>query len=232
MSPRVALTATALAVTASLFAPATANAERWAGGDAEGDVAGWFVEPEPAPCGTATAVDASANTNDDITRLVVSHQRKVVRVVVRFRDLDPQQGQHVGIHLTAGRPEWLLDVRRFRDFDSDIFQVSSFLGREPAEPDDGSDGCGEVVIVPTGCHVRPRIDLSANTISAEVPRSCLRHPRWVRVGARTSGGGAPAPSEGARLVYADDWGPGAGSGWHPAYGPKVRAPRGARLGPR
>src|SRR5690349_12556187 len=76
-----------LAALAGLLAPTAAHAERWVGGDAAGDVEGWHFDPEPAPCGTYTDVDASANTNQDITGLVVNHKRREVRLVVRFADL-------------------------------------------------------------------------------------------------------------------------------------------------
>jgi hypothetical protein len=207
-----------LAVTAGLLVPAAAQAERWHGSDDAGDVAGWHLDPEPEPCGTSTSVDASANTNEDITDLVVSHQRKEVKLVVRFRDLYRELEQRVSIHLTTGRRKWVLEVHRFRDFDADIFQVSAFLGRGPAPIDgeDAEEGCAVAVrVTPTSCLVRPRLDLRANTLRAEVPRSCLKRPRWVRVGARATGDGT-----------VDDWGTGGSSAtpWLPPFGPKVAAP--------
>ena len=221
---RLRLAVTALAVTATLCSPAAAHAERWAGSDPEADVEGRHFTPEPPPCGTYTEVDASGNTNQDITRLVVSHQRREVRLIARFRELDREVEQRVAVHLTTGKRRWFLDVNRFRDFDADVFQVSAFLARGPYFPA-GGDECGAAVVArPTSCHVRPELDLRANVLRASVPRSCLRNPRWVRVGARATGAG----TNDERVGYSDEWG--SSESPLPPFGPKVSAPRGAKVG--
>jgi hypothetical protein len=224
VTQRPRLVVVALAVTAALMTPTAAHAEKWSASDAEADVRGSRVDPEPPPCGTYTDVDASANTNQDVSRVVVSHLRREVKVVVRFRDLVRDLEQHVSVHLTAGKRRWVLDVDRFRDFDADVFQVSAFLARGPFFTASGED-CGEAVVIkPTRCHVRPSLDLHTSTLRAVVPRSCLRSPRWVRVGVRATGTDAVDPSVG----YSDEWGSSASR--LPPWSPRVPAPRGAPVG--
>ncbi len=227
MSTRVYLAGTALAVIAASLFPMTAYAERWVSGDDAGDVRGWHFDPEPEPCGTYEDVDASANTNQDVTRLVVAHRRKEVSLVVRFTDLDRKLEQHLSIHLVSGKRGWLLDVDRFRDFDADVFQVSGFLARARVLPDD-QDECGDAVkIRPTDCHVRPRVELAADVVRVVVPRACLRHPRWVRAGVRATGHDEPDDHESV-TAFSDVWGAeGHASSWLPPLGPKVTSPAGA-----
>ena len=82
----------ALAVIAVL-APAAAHAERWAGGDPRGDVEGWHFDPEPEPCGTDTQIDATQNTNSDITRLVVRHTRTAVQLTCASATSTPRSSR-------------------------------------------------------------------------------------------------------------------------------------------
>lgn len=216
---------TALAVLVGLLAPTAAHAERWAAGDDAADVTGRRFDPEPTPCGTYTDADASTNTNQDVSRVVVGHLRREIKLVVRFRDLEREVEQDVAVHLSAGKRRWLLDVRRFRDFDADVFQVSAFLARGPYFPESAGECGGTVVVRPMSCHVRPSLDLQANTLRAVVPRSCLRNPRWVRVGVRATGTDAADPS----LSYSDEWG--SSDSRLPPFGPRVAAPRGAPVAP-
>jgi hypothetical protein len=44
-------------------------------------------DPEPPPCGTSTDWNATANTTNDITKLVVNHTAERVVLTLRFRDL-------------------------------------------------------------------------------------------------------------------------------------------------
>ncbi len=218
---------TAFALAIAMLSPAAAHAERWKGSDDAGDVRGWHFDPEPEPCGTYEDVDASANTNQDVTRLVVAHTRRKVRLVVGFTDLVRGLEQHLSIHLVAGKRGWLVDVDRFRDFDADVFQVSGFLARARVLPDD-QDECGDAVkIRPTDCQVQPRVELAADVVRVSVPRSCLRHPRWVRAGVRATGHDEPNSPESV-TAFSDAWGTeGHASSWLPPLGAKVTSPAAA-----
>ena len=227
MSVSIRTAALTLAVVVGVLSPTAAQAERWTGTDEVGDVEGWHHDPEPEPCGTRTDLDASANTDQDITRLVVSHRRREVRLVVRFEDLDRGLEQHTSIAVRSGERHWVLTVNRFRDFDADVFQVVGFLARTKATT--GEVECGPVLdLTPTDCHVRPTVDLDANAVRVDVPRSCLRHPRWVRVGARATG---EAQTEAGRDLFSDVWGAGGSlSTWPPPLGARVAAPPGVKVG--
>jgi hypothetical protein len=228
--------AAALAVFAIVLAPTAVHAERWSGGDPRGDVAGWHYEPEPAPCGISTEVDGSTNTNEDITRLVVRHTRTEVRLIARFRDLDPALEQGISFHIaTKARRGWFLHIDRFWDRRSDRFRVMGFLAKEPNYPDpEDLDECGGFaflsVVLP--CRTSPRVDLDANEVRTAVPRSCLKNPRWVRVGTSAHGWIAPEdPADPSGDSFSDEWGvrDDSMSIWLPPFGPKVRAAPGAQL---
>lgn len=234
---RLHLAVLSLAVTAALFSPTAASAERWVGADGSGDVEGWHFAPEPEPCGAYTDIDATANTNDDLTRLVVRHTRRDVHLTARFRDLDPAREQSVTLHLTSGSSRgWFFAINRYRA-PSGKFRFLSILAKEPSYPDpeDIEDECGAFGFFVFGmsCRERFEVDLEANAIRATVPRSCLKNPRWVRVGVTANGHIAPKdPADETSVGFSDEWGSvdEATSPWLPAYGPKVRAPHGARVG--
>ncbi len=215
------LLAAALAAT-----PGVAHAERWAGGDPNGDVQGWYWDPEPEPCGTTSDVDGSAVTNHDITRLVVRHTRHDVVVTVRFSELDPDLEQSALLHLATPGAGWLLWVDRFAT--SDGHRVHASLTAAPAPPDpEDLDECGRwAVLLPTArCRVEREFDFVASALRTRVPRECLKNPRWVRSGADASGWfGWDAPDGGGGGYY-DQWGEGDDL-WGP-MGPRVAAAPGA-----
>jgi hypothetical protein len=224
----------ALAV-ATVLAPAAAHAERWAGGDPRGDVQGWHFDPEPQPCGTTSEIDATQNTNSDLTGLVVRHNRTAVRLSLRFRDLDPALEQATMIHIaTTARRGWFLIIDRFRGR-SGNFRVVSYLAKEPnyPDPEDLGDGCGNFgfFVTSSPCRIRPEIDLDADVVTATVRRSCLGNPRWVRVGVDAFGWVDPEdPHDKSFISYSDEWGvrDDSASPWLPPFGPKVRAPSRSR----
>jgi hypothetical protein len=181
-----------------------------------------------------TDVDGSANTNDDITRLIVRHTRTDVRLTVRFRDLDPALEQLVMLHIATARRGWFLDVHRFKT-PSGKFRVMGFLAKEPDYPDPEDLGeCGSWAFVSIGlpCRTHPQVDLEANEVRATVPRSCFKNPRWVRVGGSTHGSAADEdPTDQSYGGFSDEWGARTAttSPWLPPFGPKVRAAPGAQL---
>jgi hypothetical protein len=233
---RLHLAVLSLVVSAALFSPTAAHAERWVGTDAAGDVGGWQLSPEPEPCGTFTEYDAPENTNDDITRVVVRHTRSAVQLKVRLRDLDPALEQQVTIHLATASRGWFLDIDRWEGRGGK-FQVMAFLAKEPNYPDleDIEDECGTFGFVSgeVRCRVRPEVDLKANLVRATVPRSCLKNPRWVRVGVDAYGFVEPADPEDETFGgLSDEWGvrDETTAPFMPPFGPKVRTPPRAKLG--
>jgi hypothetical protein len=227
----------ALAVAAGLLVPPPAHAERWAGSDVEADVEGWHYAPEPEPCGTYSDVDGTTNQNNDLTRVVVAHMRREIKLRAQFRDLDPALEQDITFHLQTNVRGWFLNVMRFRNLQTGRFRTMAFLAKEPnyPDPDDIDNECGAFGFVTTGlrCRVHPQVDLDADVIRASVPRSCLKDPRWVRVGAISSGWVPPAdPPDGSYGGFHDEWGTRdeLTSPWLPPFGPKVKRPPHASVG--
>ena len=151
---------------------------------------------------------------------------------MRFRDLDPALEQVSMIHIaTTARRGWFLVIDRFKGR-SGNFRVQSFLAKEPnyPDPEDTGDECGNFGFFSFGtpCRTRPEVDLDANVVRASIARSCLRNPRWVRVG--VDGFGWVDSEDGTSVGYSDHWGTRneAASPWLPPFGPKVRAPSRSR----
>lgn len=219
-----------LCLTAVLVAvPAAANAERWGSPDPQADVRGLQFVPEPLPCGDVVEVDATANSNQDITRLRVRHSRTHVLVRARFRDLDAALEQWVTFHLATNRGAWMLDVDRWQRRDG-TFRNRIFLAETPEEPDEFGE-CGEYGYVVAGerCGTGPVIDHDADVVTAAIPRRCISNPRWVRVGVEAYG--FLEPENGAPTYFHDQWGDedDTDSLIVSPLGARVAAPRGAPL---
>jgi hypothetical protein len=236
--PRNPLRACALLALVALLAPlAPAAAETWSGRDPRGDVEGYtYVSPASEDeCPTITDIDGSADTNDDITRLRVRHTATSVIVATRFRDLDARLDQLLMLHIKSADRGWYLDVSRSvgKRGKSRTF---TFLAREPKYPDpdeidpDG-DGCGSFIVASVGLpcpHMAAKVDTDRDVITATLPRTCIRSPRWVRVGAGSAGSEDLDPPKGQPDAisfngYYDVWSDGgAGTDWLPPFGPRVR----------
>jgi hypothetical protein len=223
-----------------LAAGSTAQAERWSATDAAGDVTGWHYDPEPEPCGTQSEVDGSPDANDDISRLIVRHTRKVVRVTVGFRDLDPALDQSVDLHFQTTRPRgWAVDIDRLQWRPGKPFRVLTSFSRETRYPDPEDietdpEGCGYLLIGGDSGSCRPmhaEVETDLDLVRIEIPRYCLRNPRWVQVGARSTGWTWPEdPADKTFTSFSDEWGvrdPMA-SRWLPPFGPRVGAPTDAQ----
>lgn len=214
-----------------------AHAERWSAPDPAGDVEGWHYDPEPAPCGTYTDVDGSADAHDDITRLKVRHSRKDIVLTAGLRDLDPTLEQSVTFSIGTPRRGWELDVDRYRG-QSGKFRVMTFLSKQPrdTEPDpDDLDECGGYWFeyVDQGCRTPAVFDLRANVVRVTLPRSCVKTPAWVRVGVTAFGFTySEEPDDQSVGGFSDFWGvrEEGSTSWLPPYGPAVAAPPGAQKG--
>ncbi|MEZ0578943.1 hypothetical protein [Nocardioides sp. MH1] len=226
------LGAASLAIT--LLAPSAAHADRWGSGDPTGDVQGTQFDPAPEPCGTETDFDASANSNQDITRLVVRHTRRSVVVTSRFRDLDRTLEQSLWVYARSSTGNYWMSVHRTHGVRG-RWQVRSFVAPEPDLPDPEDGGCGfGLVVYDEPCRSRPTIDFASDVVSLAVPRRCLGFPRWVRVGVSAYAWMDPEePDDPASVSFHDEWDGGTElSPWLPPYGPRVRATRGARVAAR
>jgi hypothetical protein len=236
MLPRACAVIAAVAV----LAPSSpASAETWTARDARGDVDGYTYTSSPVPdaCPTFTDLDGSDDTNDDITRLTVRHDRTTIEVEVWFRDLHPKLEQSLNLRLKTVAGTWSLSVDRSHGDRPRKFRTWTNLSREPGPPDpadvdpDG-DGCSSwsVVSVVKNCNgLQGTVDLDRDVITVSLPRTCLRSPRWVRVGAGSSGYEYPAtPSDQASPYtfngYNDSWDPEGTTSTDglPPLGPRLR----------
>jgi hypothetical protein len=227
--PRIARVAVA-ALALSLLAPAVAHADRWSSPDETGDVEGFNYDPEPAPCGTITDLDGSADTNTDISRIGVRHTRRAVVVTTRFRDIKSAREQNLSINLRASTGGYELDLYREAP-SSGAWHVYSDLWTEPDYPDpDDVPECQGFGVISDGvrCRVEHEIDFADELIRLSLLRTCIGNPRWVRVAAQTS----RFVDQGSTFdLYFDEWDDGVKLNyWLPPFGPRVRARDGAPIG--
>lgn len=170
-----------------LLLAAPAHAERWSAADPAGDVTGWHYDPEPAPCGTLTDLDGSTRGNEDIVAFSAQHNRRALRLVVRFQGLDAALEQSVSFRIQTPTRAWELGLDRWAG-PKGKFRVETGLTKAPPEPPDDLGECDSWGWM-TGvkpCRTERSVDFATSTIAVTVPRSCIGDPAWVRVGASAS----------------------------------------------
>lgn len=199
--------------------PASAYADAWSGIEPAGDVRGFTYDPEPPPCGTSTDWDATANTTNDITKLIVNHTLERVVLTLRLRDLRARGSNMTEFAIRTNERGYLLDVHRFETGSKPDF----FLAREPVVPEpDPENECGGVVIITTDLYC-PRltgeIAPDKDVVKVLIPRRCLSTPRWVQVGAYNM------RFEDDGRSFFDRWAPPGSdeTSFFGPYGPRVRA---------
>lgn len=173
-----------------------ASADTWAHADRSGDVTGWRFDPEPPPCGTFEEATLAGATSSDITRLRVAHRRDDVRLTARFRDLRGR-GQHSSTFFVQTPDRmWQLDVNRFESGEPThtfFAKAPDYAALEAAAQEEAEEAGVDctTVVVDMGtapCRgLRAEIDPRADRVDVVLPRTCLRDPRWVRVGLSSSG---------------------------------------------
>jgi hypothetical protein len=144
--------------------PGAAHAERVVHKDAKGDVTYSTYDPET---GESTEEVNSTVKGGDILRTVVRHRTSKVFVAIDFADLrrDDATGGHF-LRLVTNE-----GVKR-----------NAFLEVTKEKPR-GTLSFSKSSGAPVTCKGLARdIDYTANTLSFEIPRSCLSNPKWVRVG--------------------------------------------------
>lgn len=195
--------------------PGTVYADAWSGLEPTGDVRGISFAPEPPPCGTWTEWDATANTTNDITTLVVNHTTERVVLTLRLRDLRWRGQSMTEFAIRTNERGYVLDVDRLRTGGRTRF----FLARQPTtipEPDE----CGGVGLgfADLGClRLTGEIAPDRDVVKVSIPRPCLSKPRWVQVGAlnyRFDDDGR---------IFSDRWAPPGSdeTAFYGPYGPRV-----------
>ncbi|QCW50677.1 hypothetical protein FE634_10105 [Nocardioides dongxiaopingii] len=214
MIRRLALLAAALVALAPLSA-VPAHADRWSDNEPVGDARTVTFDPEPEPCGTVTQ---RPSPDGDIRRLAVRHTKTDLVLRLDVVGLPRPRSVFAEFTVRTSRHDWLVTVDSFATGGPDVS-----IGRAPDLTDVEPDECGYITYTTGGSRcadTEARIDRSAGTVVATVPRRCLGRPEWVRVGADVQNIAADGSY--------DRWSPrGADNGdWRtPVFGPRVRASR-------
>lgn len=211
-----------------LLVPAPAYAGTWSAPDRSKDVTSWVTDPEPAPCGSSTERAEPADRTTDLTRVAVHHGEEMLRVSVRYRDLEALGGQNTTIYVRT--PEGGREVSVFRS--ESWGEVQADLTRMPdyEQLAESADECGvfSYTTAGGGCPaLSADLDSRRDRLSVVVPRRCLGSPRWVRVGVTTYSWTEESPED----LHLDTWTPRGATAGHRVdgpYGPRVAVGRPAR----
>ena len=141
-------------------------------------------------------LDAPAETSADVVSTTIDHARKRLTLTVQFRDLVELEGHSV----------------EFRIFTPDVryaLVAASSGGETGAElfPTGATSSSPIDRPLHRPCRtVRARYDLTADTLTASVPTSCLGSPKWVQVAAGVSRSKVTPQADGSANLagYADD----------------------------
>lgn len=168
----LAFTTTALVLTSG-----TAFADTLTKADPAGDVAKAEGDSE------TTTIDP-AYTNGDITRTVINHGARKVRIKIVHRDL--AKTGHLLSMISVRSNKGRAAARNFVI----VAAPGAYGGKVQVE-----NATGQA----RSCRTTRTIDYAANTTVLEIPRSCLAYPKWVRVGV-----GVVTSPDKFTTVYLDD----------------------------
>ncbi len=185
---RTAVALAALLTAGAVSVPAGASAGTWVGADPAGDVYGVRTTLHGDDCPTSTTLDASEVRSPDIRRVGVRHTRRAVTVGVRLAGLNRHRDHSIWVVIRTPRGAWDLDVGDGYGAHGKKTLFAD-LTRHADPPDDPTASPCVVTGVMTdgvACDIDAAIDRRTRTVSAVVPRRCLRSPRWVQVSVETS----------------------------------------------
>jgi hypothetical protein len=200
-----------------------AQAESWDARDAHRDVGSLSYSPDPTPCGTFADATVPADRRRDITGLSVEHATDTVTIRMSLRAVGKRRDDtSYTFHLLAPRGAFRLVT--FRD---EHGRLSALFTKEFKPPGSRDDDCGITTSIGNAgrpCEdVTARADARRDLVEVTVARTCLKDPRWVKVGAEDSGG-FTGSLEAGFVVFSDEWTPPGvvATGFLPPYGPRVR----------
>lgn len=174
------LTAATLAASLLALSAGSASADRWWGADREGDVTQSSYSPEPPPCGTFSQKATPQDASTDIVGLSVRHEGDTVELRAHLRNLTGWGDRWIEFEIMAGRHPYTVSVNRNparHPRDLTLYNATDV----PAPANE----CGVTSTLNTGTLCE---GMTASASSREdyvalvVPRSCLKSPRWVKVG--------------------------------------------------
>ena len=160
----------------------------------------------------------------DILKLSVDHQAEAVVLTLSMRDVARRDaGTTYALHVRTPKEAYSLDVTRY----SPGGDLEVFFAQEPDYPSPSEIKDCSFTIVSTGlpceglvADAGTRLDI----VTVTLPRSCLRLPRWVRVGAEVHGYSRQT-EPGHFTVFSDAWTRRGERphGFLPPFGPRVHA---------
>jgi hypothetical protein len=218
---RTALVAAVALTSLGLIGP-PAQAETWHAPDPRGDVTTYSHSPEPLPCGTNTEATDPGDAKHDITKLAVGHEADTIELRLTLGELRVRDSStNYMLHVLVPRGAFLVSVVRFKPGKPWETVLSKELDLDSAPADE----CGTSYVVSVGepCEgLTAQASPARDQIEVVLPRSCVKDPRWVKVGASVVAF-AETDTSGASAVYSDHWAqPGdASNGYPPPYGPRV-----------
>jgi hypothetical protein len=178
------------AAAAVALMPTAAHADKYVHTDVSGDVVTFDPESD------TTAVDPE-RTEGDIVRSVVRHRAHKVVLTLAYRELSSSTPMLHYFAIRTSTAKRYVSLRTSASHPGG--RVAMFDGHDKK----------------VRCHVRRKIDYTANTATVAVPRSCLSNPRWVKVAmAQATFGTASGP------FYIDD-SRATGNFNNPQFGPRV-----------
>lgn len=193
----------ALLAVALLVPAAPAAAETWSAPDRPRDVRSFEAPADPSDCDVDEVRRPQARA-EDITRLTVDHGTESLTVSIRTRELDTRRAFSI-VYVRTPRRD--LEVTVFRGPDG----LEAWLMPEPDFPEPEPGDClliGTSIGLPCD-GLEAQASAADRALTVTVPRTCLKSPDWVKVGADLSGpqgydrwaprGVQPAP--GSYVVY-------------------------------
>ena len=177
------LTTVALASTLIALSAGSASADRWWGADRAGDVRQWSYSPEPPPCGTTLEQAAPQDASTDIIGLSARHEDDMVEMRAHLRNLTGWGERWITFEIQADRRPYTVTIpRNPAKYPEDVWLMDA--SDVPGTPNE----CGVTSTLNYGV---PCEDLTATAsyredhVSVVIPRSCLRTPRWVKIGVQS-----------------------------------------------
>jgi hypothetical protein len=215
------------AVIAGLLATVApvAQAETWHEPDDLRDVATFRHDPTPEPCGSDSVGGAPDDRRGDIRTLRVDHSTWGVNLRLSLRDVR-RHDTRIGysFHLRVPGGTYFVSVRGA----APRRPVVTYFGEDPRIVESVStDGCisSSLASKSRDClGLTAVIDARREVVEVSVPATCLKDPKWVKVGAQVAAQRS-VTAAGGYTYYVDQWGaPGQRvSGYLPPFGPKVRS---------
>ncbi len=213
------IVALVLACVLTTAVPSAASAEVWRAYDPAGDVTRTTSTLDPKPCGISTVEPSDDHPNADVIAVEVEHDRDSVHISVALADLRRAVDLSVTVGLRTPAGGWDLTIRKEPDLTGKVITSADISRQQPA-PDELDECGGYTTISGTSrCGIKASMRPKRDVVIADVPRRCLRTPRWVRVSVETYD--SKQSNDRSFRTMNDEWGTRQEGSWAPAYSPRI-----------